>query len=173
MNFLVSHVTKRPPIKVTQRKHYKDKSALPGSKWVENCIIYCLQKAVHGFLGLLLNCRKVLKLAKSRLNDLWQICIFLGLHGPALTTLPSARLAWRLLLPHSATCPSRSPCPGIGDTNIFLKQKLPTKFLRKIRAGNLSFLVERRKENRPFSFLWNALNSIGHHSMNKGIMWNI
>jgi len=32
MNFLVSHVTKRPPIKVTQRKHYKDKSALPGSK---------------------------------------------------------------------------------------------------------------------------------------------
>ena len=32
MNFLVSHVTKRPPIKVTQRKHYKDKTTLPGSK---------------------------------------------------------------------------------------------------------------------------------------------
>ena len=26
MNFLVSHVTKRPPIKVTQRKQYKDKA---------------------------------------------------------------------------------------------------------------------------------------------------
>ena len=32
MNFLVSHVTKRPPIKVTQRKQYKDKVSAPGSK---------------------------------------------------------------------------------------------------------------------------------------------
>ena len=26
MNFLVSHVTRQPPIKVTQRKHYKEQS---------------------------------------------------------------------------------------------------------------------------------------------------
>ena len=32
MNFLVSHVTRRPPIKVTQRKQYKDQPA-GGARW--------------------------------------------------------------------------------------------------------------------------------------------
>lgn len=33
MNFLVSHVTRRPPIKVTQRKLYKD-TTVAGIRWV-------------------------------------------------------------------------------------------------------------------------------------------
>lgn len=38
MNFLVSHVTRRPPIKVTQRKQYKDQPA-DGARFVSILII--------------------------------------------------------------------------------------------------------------------------------------
>lgn len=36
MNFLVSHITHRPPIKLTQRKLYKDKSAV--TKYVNRTV---------------------------------------------------------------------------------------------------------------------------------------
>lgn len=36
MNFLVSHVTQRPPIKVTGRKHYKETSAGGSFRYVDS-----------------------------------------------------------------------------------------------------------------------------------------
>lgn len=51
MNFLVSHVTRRPPIKVTQRKQYKESSPAPSSaRWyIFKNHKYILQKYLLSF----------------------------------------------------------------------------------------------------------------------------
>lgn len=43
MNFLVSHVTRRPPIKVTQRKLYKD-TTVAGIRYVLRTFVKLLRR---------------------------------------------------------------------------------------------------------------------------------
>ena len=89
INFLVSHVTRQPPIKVSQRKQYKNTNlSTLNNKWV-------------AFFLFLNNLNNVV--IKSRALMLWHPN-YLDLHGTTQTTFYSDRHASTLSSPFSATC---------------------------------------------------------------------
>lgn len=93
MNFLISHVTRRPPVKVTQRKLYKD-TTIAGIRWARKnkkkiIIVYIIRFINDFYLFQFLN-----------------TCFlrFTDLRGTIPIILYKDRRAWTHSLPYLATC---------------------------------------------------------------------